>query len=345
MIDPHVHLRDWNQKDKETLLHGLKVAKEAGFTHIFDMPNTIPALTSREAIVSRFSLAKEAMGQVSGIKYHVYGGITRDPFQCNEIVKIYNELFPCVVGLKLFAGNSTGNMGIVSKSDQRRVFETLVESGYKGVLAVHCEREDLIKPELFEKGRWETHSLARPRASEVESVRDMISLVEETGFEGTLHIAHISTKDAIELVKKKRSLLKITMGATPHHCLYNEEKAKDHDRYLKMNPPLRTEDDRSYLFSSLLDGTIDWVESDHAPHTLLDKENGASGIPGFAGMLLLASKLRQAGCTEERLSSLYGKKVIEVFGLEDEEIFVPDDLEERFIEIENEYPIKCYSWD
>lgn len=345
MIDPHVHLRDWNQKDKETMLHGFNVASIAGFTHLFDMPNTDPALTSRETILARLSDASEALKQVEGMHYHLYGGITSDPEQISEIVDAYNELFPLVVGLKLFAGNSTGGMGVITPEEQKKVFEKLVERGYKGVLAVHSEKESLLHPELFVPKMWKTHSFARPDSAEIESVRDIINLALECGFEGTLHIAHVSTKGAIELVKQNRDKLRITLGATPHHSLYNIENAKEYDRYLKMNPPLRSEEDREYVFSSLLDGTIDWVESDHAPHTLVDKKHGASGIPGFAGMLLLANRLREAGCTEDRLSSLFGGRAIEVFGLEKEDISVPEDLERRFMEIESEYPFKPYSWE
>lgn len=345
MIDPHVHLRDWNQENKETLLHGLSVAKKAGFTHVFDMPNTSPAITSRDMVIARLADASDAIKRIKNIHYHLYGGITADKEQIREIVSVYNELFPLVIGLKLFAGNSTGNMGIADKSAQIEVFKALVELGYKGVLVVHAEKESLLKPELFVPGRFETHSYARPREAEIESIRDIIDIAISSGFEGTLHIAHISTKDSIDLVKSNRNRLMITMGATPHHSLYNIDNAKDSSRYLKMNPPLREEEDREYVYSSILDGTIDWIESDHAPHTLDDKAHGASGIPGFSGMLLLANRLRLDGISEERLSSLYGKRVLEVFNLEDEDISVPKDLRRRFLSINDEYPFKSYEWE
>ncbi len=344
MIDPHVHLRDWNQSDKETLLHGFQVARKAGFSHLFDMPNTNPAITSRDMVIKRLADADVAMKSVSGIHYHLYLGLTSDLEQVRSAVNLYNEFFPRVVGLKLFAGNSTGNMGIITEDLQRNIFKTLSSSGYKGVVAVHCEKESLMKPELFESGKWETHSLARPKEAEIKSVRDMIAFAIDSGFEGTLHIAHVSTRKAVELVKANRGKIKITMGATPHHSLYLALDAKLHDRYLKMNPPLRDKEDRDYIFSSLVDGSIDWVESDHAPHTLEDKVKGASGIPGFQGMLLLANKLREFGVSENQLSSLFGGRAIEVFGIEKEKITVPKDLKQRFLSIEDEYPIKPFIW-
>lgn len=344
MIDPHVHLRDWEQSDKETILHGMSVARKAGFTHLFDMPNTSPAITSRDVVISRLADASDAARKVKGMHYHLYGGLTSDLEQVREMVGVYNELFPLVVGLKLFAGHSTGNMGILSEDLQRSIFDVLVSAGYEGVLAVHAEKESLLNPGFYENGRWETHSKARPVDAEIESVRDMISFAIESGFKGTLHIAHVSTMGAIELIKENRNNIKITTGATPHHALYSVKESAIHDRYLKMNPPLRDEKDRNAVFQSLLDGTIDWVESDHAPHTLKDKEEGASGIPGFSGMLLLANELRKAGCSEARLSDLFGGNVIKTFGLEKDDISVPKDLKRRFISIEDEYPIKPFTW-
>lgn len=342
MIDPHVHLRDWSQEEKETILHGLKVAKACGFDHVFDMPNTNPALTDRETVLRRLSDASSAQKKVKGISYHLYVGLTADRDQIKGAVSLYNELHPLVIGAKLFAGHSTGNMGIVGKESQEKVFSALREFGYKGVLAVHCEKEELIDSSRFVKGKWETHSQARPKEAEVESIKDIIGIALRTGFEGTLHIAHISTRESVELVKANRSKLRITMGATPHHALYCVEDASCYEKYLKMNPPLREKEDRDYIFSSLLDQTIDWVESDHAPHTLLDKENGASGIPGFTGMLVLLSELRKKGASEADLEKLFCINAARAFGLELDKASLPKKLDLRIASSREEYPIRPF---
>ena len=300
MIDPHVHLRDWNQAEKETVAHGLAVAKRCGFTHVFDMPNTDPPLTCRENIVKRFALAKP----IGGIEYHLWAGLTANPEQIAQMVEVYRELHPKVVGLKLFLGSSTGNMGVVSIEQQRLVFSTLAKLGYGATVAVHAEKESLFRPELYRAGQFQTHSDARPPEAEIESVRDVLQLAKEVGFGGTIHVAHVSTAKAIELVKQAKKAQSVTMGATPHHALFTKEDAKQHDRYLKMNPPLREESDRKAVFEALLDGTIDWIESDHAPHTKEQKEAGASGIPGFENMLLLIDALKKAGISETRLMDL-----------------------------------------
>ena len=338
MIDPHVHLRDWKQSSKETILHGMSVAAAASFTDLFDMPNTDPACTSRRVILDRLAAGSEAEER-TGVSYHLYAGLTSDPDEIKAMVDLHSELFPLVIGLKLFAGQSTGNMGIIGPDNQRKVFRALSESGYSGVLAIHAEKEELLRKELYVPGRFETHSEARPAEAETESVRDIASIAAETGFKGTLHICHVSSASTIELVRElRKSGMRITMGATPHHALLSVTDAKEHDRYLKMNPPLRSSADRDAVFKALVDGTIDWAESDHAPHTIEDKEKGASGIPGLPGMLLLADRLRKAGCGEDRLSAIFGTRVSEVFGLDREPVSVPSNPYGIYERIRGEYP-------
>ena len=342
MIDPHVHLRDWKQSDKETILHGMTVAAMAGFTDLFDMPNTNPPCTDRQTILDRLAAGSEAEER-TGVSYHLYAGLTSDPEEIRTMAGLHSELFPLVIGLKMFAGQSTGNMGIIGKDRQRAVFQILSDAGYEGVLAVHAEKEELMHPERFVQGRFETHSEARPAEAETESVRDLASIAAETGFKGTLHICHVSSRSTIDLVRELREDgMRITMGATPHHALLTTEDAEDHSRYLKMNPPLRSAEDRNAVFNGLLDGTIDWVESDHAPHTLEDKEKGASGIPGLPGMMLLLDRLRKAGCTEDRLSALFGENVRRTFGLDPERAVLPDDPYELYLKMAGEYPFDPY---
>lgn len=344
MIDPHVHLRDWKQKDKETVAHGLRVAKAAGITRVFDMPNTNPPLTDRATVLDRLSLGS-AEARKLGMGYHVYAGLTGDLAQVVAMARLRDELFPLVVGLKMFLAHSTGNMGLVDEETQRRVVGKLAEIGYRGVLAVHAECEALNDPSLFDPADLSTHSLARPAASEVMSVAGIVKICRETGFKGHLHICHVSTAGAIALVKEaKADGMRISAGATAHHALLCSDDARDSSRGLKMNPPLRTASDRDAVFSALLDGAVDLVESDHAPHTRADKEKGASGIPGFQGTLLLLDRLRRAGASEERLADLFGKNAIRTFALLDEDVFLPDDAKARFFEIDDEYPCKPFLW-
>lgn len=345
MIDCHVHLRDWDQSEKETILHGADVASKAGFSAIFDMPNTNPPLTSADLLEKRIKYGQaETKKLESPIFYGVYAGITDNLNQVAEVVEFTSRNFPNCVGLKMFAGNSTGNMGIVTKEQQFKIYQKLTELNYKGVLAVHCEKESLMHPEIFDLQKAETHSLARPEIAEINSIADQIELVEKTGFKGHLHICHISTQDGIKLVKNaKLKGLNISCGATAHHALLNLDAYKTHGIFAKMNPPLRKNIDQKAVFNSLLSGEIDNIESDHAPHTILDKQKGASGVPGFAGTLKLIKTLRESGASEKMLEKLCGVNINAIFGT-NFKINVPDQtkIEKLFAMIASSYEVNIF---
>lgn len=341
MTDAHVHFRDWNQSNKETILHGMLTGAKAGFDVFFDMPNCNPPLTDRETIEARIRKGIEAEQALCEqdfiVHYHTYAGVTADKAQLREVIKAYNDLFPRVCGLKMFASQSTGNMGIIEEEQQKAIYRTLAEENYRGVIAVHCEKESLFKAQET------AHSRKRPAASEEQSVKDQIRFAEEAGFKGTLHIAHISTKGALDAVReaRKRDIIKITCGATPHHILLNDTKETD---IVKMNPPLRSEEDRESIWNALFDGTIDWVESDHAPHTLEDKQNGASGLPGFEGMLLTIRKLREAEMPEERLNGLFCTNALKTFGIKEQSSQIPQITEQMIRDAHNAYPFSAWTF-
>jgi dihydroorotase len=341
MIDTHVHLRDGKQANKETIEHGISIGSLGGILTFFDMPNTDPPLTTTFAIRERIRYGQNiATGIAKNIFYGVYGGLTDNQLQITELVGL-KALEPALIGFKMFAGHSTGNMGLVEEEGQYLVYKTLASLDYKGVIAVHCEKESLLKPQLWDPANPSSHSLARPPEAEIVSIRDQIEFVKDSEFKGKLHICHISTEEGVELVNQAKSDgMNITCGVTAHHALLDERYYGDNN-LLKMNPPLRSEKERSAIFKLLLNGGIDWIESDHAPHTLKDKSEGASGIPGFAGTLILIEELRKAGIRESQLTWLCGKKANEVFGIRRPVIVPSND------EIEQYLPIirKAYPWD
>lgn len=342
MIDPHVHFRDFDEKRKETILHGMKTGLEAGFNIFLDMPNTKPPLTSRESVMRRLKEGDRAVEALTseygdaGLHYCVYLGLTADEEQIAEMTALHGELFPRVCGLKLFASQSTGNMGIVKKDEQRRIYTLLSSLGYRGVLAVHSEKESLFHPEES------LHSASRPAEAEVESVSDQIENALASGFRGNLHIAHISTKGALEKVREaKKDGMRITCGATPHHSLLT---LRNEGIYTKMNPPLRDRKDRDAVLEGLFDGIVDWAESDHAPHTEADKQSGASGIPGFEGMLRLIRFLRSEGMNEKRLNELFADNAVKVFSFPWKAERVPALITDEMIEkAGREYPYSAWN--
>ncbi len=343
MIDPHVHLRDWNQADKETLQHGMEVALQCGIDEVFDMPNTSPPLTTEAAILKRLEDADRCR---TGVRYHLWAGVTSDPKQVESIAKLAKALFPSVIGLKMFAGHSTGHMGLVDEQMQREVYQTLTDAGYEGMVALHCEKEALLKPALEDERDFSSHSLARPVEAEAASVRDQIRLSSEAGFKGHLHICHLSSIEALGIIEEaKREGRRISLAVTAHHALLCSKDAKDHSLYAKMNPPLRSETERSSLFAALLEGRVDWIETDHAPHTLRDKECGASGIPGFSGLLLLVKQLIEQGAEHSLLTQLLGSRVLQIAGLPEREISIPayDQLSDLSLAAARAYPYDSFS--
>ncbi len=341
MIDPHVHFRDFNQKEKETILHGMKTGLEAGFNIFLDMPNTNPPLTDRDTVIMRLEEGEKAVkairseyGEVD-LHYSIYLGLTDDEREICEMVSLYRELFPSVCALKLFASQSTGNMGIVEKEKQERIYALLSSLDYRGFLAVHAEKESLFNHNETE------HSKVRCPESEVSSVSDQIESVLKTGFKGNLHIAHISTGGALELVSQaKRDGMRISCGATPHHSILT---VKNEGVFTKMNPPLRSSKDRDRVIEGLFDGTIDWAESDHAPHTLSDKMKGASGIPGIEGMLRMIVFLRKEGMSEERLNELFALNAVKTFALPWKASPVPVVTFDMIEKAGREYPFSAWA--
>ena len=342
MIDVHVHLRDGKQAAKETIAHGLRVGALCGIKAFFDMPNTDPPLTSQEPLLARIAYGRKVARMIGkDLFYGVYGGVTADADLVTGLAQLY-RVNRNLVGMKMFAGHSTGNMGLTAIDAQLQVYRTLASCGYEGLLAVHCEKESLLRPDLWNPAKPESHTLARPAQAEVASVADQITFARESGFAGTLHICHISTAGAIDLVARARATgMRITCGATAHHALLDDSVATVPGNLMKMNPPLRSASDRRAIFDALLDGSVDWIESDHAPHTLADKEAGASGIPGFAGTLLLIRELRRSGVTENRLRSLCGARANEVYGLDLPITILGDEqIERQLVPVRSSYP-----WD
>ena len=277
-IDPHVHCRDGKQAYKETIAHALSVAERAGMSAIFDMPNTEPPIFGFQQARERIELAKKAK---SPVFYGLYVGLTADTSQVEDALKAYDAL-PEVVGFKLFAAHSTGNLGVVDEKSQQFVYDTLADFGYTGVIAVHCEKESLMKPYLWNPKLPIMHTIARPPEAEVASVADQILFARNAQFKGTVHVAHISVPAAVDLVRKAKQAMSITCGVCPHHCVLDTIHMEKSLLY-KTNPPLRIKPMADQMTDYLCTGMIDWIESDHAPHLAKEKlgEPYLSGIPGL----------------------------------------------------------------
>ncbi len=317
-IDTHVHLRDFRQAYKgETVEHGLEVARDSGVDAVFDMPNTDPAITTEEVLEDRLRLARDA--DVPEVFYGVHLGLTADPEQVKRVVALARAHRE-VVGLKLYAGRSVGNLEVTRLEEQQQIYACLAAEGYTGVLAVHAEKEGCMQPLFWDPRKPQTHARARPSLAEIASVKDQLQLAQQTGFTGKLHITHISCSEAVALVVDARSQgVDVSCDACPHHLFYSSVQMHGADGLLwKMNPPLRDNASRRGLLQCLKDGKIDWIATDHAPHTLTEKKEHPymSGIPGLPWWPLFDRWLESEGFSQAQRERLMFTNAAARFGLD-----------------------------
>lgn len=317
VVDCHVHLRDFNEHEKETIARGLSVARDSGVDAVFDMPNTNPPVMDMETVRDRLKLADDS--GVKGVFYGTYVGLSDDPEQIKRAVGIHESFFPRVVGFKLYAGHSVGRLGVIGVERQRKVYETLAREDYRGVLAVHAEKEEMMRPDLWNSDDPVSHCYARPEIAEIESVRDQIDLARETGFRGKLHIAHISTPEAVEFVynASTKEGLDISCGVCPHHFIFDMNKMRGENGLLwKMNPPLRKEGTPNEMLELLREGHIDWVETDHAPHTWTDKTRECmSGVVALPWYDLFLRFLESKDFSSKEIAEVTHDAVVRRFGI------------------------------
>lgn len=327
--DAHVHLRDFDQSHKETIEHALQVARAAGVAAVFDMPNTSPPIMDREAVERRLDLADQANN--TQVFYGLYIGLTSGPEQIQDAVNTFQE-FPQVVGMKLYAGHSVGKLGVTALEDQKTVYQLLTDAGYNGVLTVHCERDDLIfkddrGKQLFDSNDPVSHSKARPEKAEEKSVEDQLQLLRDTNFSGKFNVTHVSTPGAVDLINAaKQDGLDVSSSVCPQHFMLDWKVYTGENGVLyKVNPPIRQAATREKMLQYLLEGKIDWIETDHAPHTLEEKTGGMldadgdpvymSGLPGLAAWPIFDLYLQDNGFSEEQIKKLTFSNVAERFGL------------------------------
>lgn len=314
-VDFHWHARDFEQSHKETVSHSLQLAEAAGLDAIAAMPNTATPLISMRQCQQYLALARAVR---SPVHFFVHIGVTANPQQIREAVKACQEE-PGIIGMKVYWGKSTGNLGVVHPAEQLLVLKTLAECNYKGVLAMHCEKESEMHDQDYQPSHpvtWST--VCRPEKAEIMSVREIISMAESVQFPGKLHVAHVSTLPVVDFIATYQGPLKLSCGVTPHHVMFNYATLDGKKgAWYKCNPPLRSEETRLGLLQRLITGKIPIIESDHAPHTEEDKAHPlpASGITnGFIWPQYIAW-LRKKGMKEDQIMKAAFWNAVKLYGL------------------------------
>lgn len=273
LIDTHVHLREPGFEDKETIETGSKAAVKGGYTTIAAMPNTNPVTDNIELIEFITNKAKDA----DCAKVKVIGAITKGE-KGFELADLEGMQKSGVIGF------SDDGRGVQSSSMMKEAMNCAVSLNLP--IIAHCEDESLVKSGVVHDGKLVELFGMKGISSESEyaQIARDINLASDTGVH--YHICHISTKESVELIREaKKNGINVTCEVTPHHLVLTEDDVKRPYSLYKVNPPLRSEEDRTALIEGLIDGTIDTIVTDHAPHTEEEKEQNMQEAPfGMVGI-------------------------------------------------------------
>jgi dihydroorotase len=308
-IDMHVHLREPGGEAKETIETGTMAAAKGGFTTIACMPNTRPSLDSKEQI----QFVHDKRSSEGYVNVLPIAAITKN--QLGRELTDFSALKE--VGI---VGVSDDGVGVQSSWMMK---QAMIQAKAHGLPVIaHCEEDTLILGGVVHDGEFARKHGLKGLSSECEAIhvgRDIL-LAEATGVH--YHVCHISTKASVRLVRDgKRAGISVTAEVSPHHLLLCEDDIPGLDPNYKMNPPLRTKEDREALIEGLLDGTIDIIATDHAPHTAEEKAKGMVLAPlGIVGLetafpLLYTHFVKKGLLSLYQLVQLITSKPADLFGL------------------------------
>lgn len=308
LVDMHVHFREPGFSYKETILTGSSAGAAGGFTTVCTMPNLKPSPDSMENLEKQLEIIRKD----ACIEVIPFATITKKRMG-NELVD-YKALAPLV------AGFSDDGSGVQDEEIMKRAMEGIAPTGK--ILAAHCEVESLLKGGYIHDGEYARKNNHRGICSESEwkEVERDIILAEETGCR--LHICHMSTKESVELVRKAKARgVNVTCETGPHYLTFSDDNLQEHGRF-KMNPPIRSIEDRDALRQGVIDGTIDVIATDHAPHSLEEKNKGleksAMGVVGLetAFAAVYTTMVASGLMSFERLIELMALNPRKILGLQ-----------------------------
>ncbi len=285
VIDDQVHFRDPGLTHKEDLATGSRACAKGGITTFLEMPNTKPATITLDALDEKLAVAAEKCM----VNFGFYIGATPD----NVDVLAAAERTP---GIKIFIGSSTGNLLV----DQQAALERIFEQSSLPICA-HCEDEATVRANAAAIGggsQYTDHSKIRDHKAALIATKRAVDLADR--HQHRFHVLHVSTAQEVDFLRTASDL--ITSEACPHHLLFN---VNDYDRLgslVQMNPSIKNPEDNDALWEGLLDGTIPVIATDHAPHTLEEKDqpypDSPSGLPAVENSLaLLLNEVNRGRCT------------------------------------------------
>ena len=278
MIDDQVHFREPGLTKKATIYTESKAAVAGGITTFMEMPNTVPNTITQQLLEDKYTIAKNC----SLANYSFYMGATNDNLE--EVLKTDPKT---VCGVKIFMGSSTGNMLVDRKSTLENIFKNC-----NMLIATHCEDEEtIVKNSAYYKNKYGDQLPIKyhPKIRNEEACYKSSSMAVElaTKHNTKLHILHISTAKELALFNNNIPLSqkRITAEACIHHLWFNEDDYDKKGTYIKWNPAVKTEFDRLAILNAINDNKIDVIATDHAPHTIDEKNNAYFNAPSGGPMV------------------------------------------------------------
>ena len=263
-VDVHVHLREPGFSYKETIYSGTKACARGGYTCVFTMPNLKPAPSTLETLKQQLDIIEKD----ACIKVIPYGTITMNQSGCGELAQM-EEMANYVCGF------SDDGKGVQAGSLMKEAM--LKAKALNKPIVAHCEDETLLFNGYIHQGEYaKKHGHAGICSeSEWHQIARDIELVKETGVK--YHVCHVSAKESVEVIRKAKAQgVDITCETGPHYLVLTDNDLQEDGRF-KMNPPLRAQEDKEALIEGILDGTIDMIATDHAPHSKEEKSKGLKG--------------------------------------------------------------------
>ena len=316
--DVHVHFREPGFSYKETIRTGSEAGAHGGYTSVCTMPNLSPGPDTVENINKQIEIIKRD----AVIKVYPYGSITVE--QRGEKIADLEGLAPYAIA---FTDDGRG----VQEEEMMR--EAMVRAkALNKMIVAHCEVDSLLFGGYIHDGLYCALNDMKgiSSRSEWEQIARDIKLAKETGC--AYHVCHISTKESVALIRKaKKEGVNITCETAPHYLVLNDMDLQDDGRF-KMNPPIRDESDRLALVEGILDGTIDMIATDHAPHSLEEKSQGLKGSRmGVVGLesafsIMYTEFVKKGLMTMEQLVKLMSENPKKRFGIADDNSYTVFDL-------------------
>lgn len=321
--DVHVHLRQPGFSYKETIKSGTQASAHGGYTTVFSMPNLKPVPDSAEHLKEQLDIIKRD----AVINVLPYGAITVG--QNGEELSDMEGMAKDVIAF------SDDGRGVQSEEMMK---EAMLRAKALGkIIVAHCEDNSLLHGGYIHDGVYASKHSHRGICSESEwkPIKRDLELCRQTGC--AYHVCHISCKESVELIRQAKAQgVNVTCETGPHYLILTDEDLKEDGRF-KMNPPLRSKEDRQALIEGVLDGTIDMIATDHAPHSQEEKSRGleksAFGIVGIetAFQLLYTHLVKKNIISLERLVELLAVNPRKRFGLEYDNSFTVWDLDKKTV--------------